>query len=198
MAAEREGASLSEQYRFIVGSAGTRFAAVVAGLVLGLPVFAYLSGRVAAVFYVHVGLAALWFGMDFFLRYVLAPAVDAAGPETATTLTPILTPRALVVGESLTLGTVGSGIGLAHRLGYLADPEAWVWGALGIAAVMVFIAFVPLRRRQAEILLELDSPDPDRERVEDLGETTDRLLAVMTVLFLLVLVMMVGMRGLLG
>lgn len=190
--------SRGDQYRFIITATGTRYATVAAGLILGLPVIAYLSGNVTALFFVHIGLAAFWFGMDFFFRYVLAPAVEASGPETAASLLPHLSPRIMVVGEALTLGTIGSGIGLAQRLGYLATPDVWVWGALGIAAVMIYIAFVPLHHSQTELLLELDSVAPDGERVEALNGKALRWLMAMTGLFLLIILMMAGMRGLLG
>lgn len=187
-----------EQYRFIISSAGSRYATVAAGLILGVPVIAYLSGSVAAMFYVHIGLAAFWFGMDFFFRYVLAPAVAASGPDTAAALIPNLSPRIMVVGESLTVGTIGSGLGLAHRFDYLVTPPVWVWGALGIAAVMLGIAFGPLHHYQLEMLRELDSPAPNGERVEHLNETAMRWLMGMTGLFLLITLMMVGLRGLIG
>jgi hypothetical protein len=190
--------SRGDQYRFIIGSAGTRYATVAAGLIFGLPVIAYLSGSVTALFYVHIGLAAFWFGMDFFFRYVLAPAVEASGPKTAASLLPHLSPRIMVVGESLTLGTIGSGMGLAQRLGYLATPEVWVWSALAIAAVMIYIAFVPLHHYQTELLLELDSVAPNGERIEMLNGKALHWLMNMTGLFLLIILMMVGMRGLLG
>jgi hypothetical protein len=189
--------SRGDQYRFIITATGIRYATVAGGLILGLPVIAYLSGSVTALFYVH-GLAAFWFGMDFFFRYVLAPAVEASGPETAASLLPHLSPRIMVVGESLTLGTIGSGIGLAQRLGYLATPEVWVWGALAIAAIMIHIAFVPLHHYQTELLLELDSVAPNDERIEILNGKALHWLTSMTGLFLLIILMMVGMRGLLG
>jgi hypothetical protein len=187
-----------DQYRFIIGAAGTRYTILAMGLILGLPVIAYLSGSVTALFYVHIGLAAFWFGMDFFFRYVLAPAVDASGPETAASLLPHLSPRIMVVGESLTLGTIGSGIGLAQQFGYLTTPPVWVWGALAIAAVMIYIAFVPLHHYQTELLFELDSAAPNGERVETCNEKALGWLTGMTGLFLLIILMMVGMRGLIA
>src|SRR5699024_4694383 len=141
MATVETDPSRREQYRFIIEAAGPRYAAVAVSLILGLPVVAYLSGNTTVLFYVHVGLAAVWLGTDFFFRYVLTPAIDESGSETALALIPHLSSKLMVVGESLTLGTVGSGVGLADRFGYLADPTVWVWGALAIAFVMVAIAF---------------------------------------------------------
>jgi hypothetical protein len=48
------------------------------------------------------------------------------------------------------------------------------------------------------MLLELDSSAPDSERVETLNGTAMRWLMGMTGLFLLIILMMVGMRGLIG
>lgn len=132
------------EYRLVIDKAGHQFVAVVVLLILGLPIAAYLSGILGVLFYVHFTLAAIWVGTDFFFRYSLAPAVGRSGPDTAMALIPTLTPRLMVVGESLTLGVIGSGIGLAHRFGYLAKPTIWVWGALVISIPIVFFAFVPL------------------------------------------------------
>lgn len=183
-----------DEYRYVVDSAGRRFAWVVVGLILGLPIVAYLSGIVEALFWVHITLAAIWVGTDIFFRYSLAPAVAAAGPETAMALIPNLTPRLMIVGESLTLGVIGSGIGLAYRIGYLANPSVWIWGALVIAVVMLYFAFVPLHHYQIEMLMELDSEEPDGERVGQLNDTAMQWLMGMTVLLVLMLVMMTGIR----
>jgi hypothetical protein len=198
MATGEAGLSRREQYRFVITAAGPRYASITIALILGLPVGAYISGNSMVLFYVHIGLAAFWFGMDFFFRYVLAPAVAEAEPQIVASLLPHLSPKIMVVGEALTLGTLGSGVGLAHRLGYLTTPTVWVWGALGIATVMLFIAFIPLHSSQTELLLELDSTSPDLVRVEKLNQTALRWLMGMTSLFLTILVMMVGMRGLIG
>lgn len=181
----------------VVDKAGSRFVAMAVALILGLPIVTYLSGVIGAMFYVHITLAAVWVGTDFFFRYALAPAVGRSGPETAMSLVPNLTPRLMVVGESLTLGVIGSGIGLAHRLGYLANPTVWVWGALVVAVPIMFFAFVPLHHYQIEMLLELDSPTPDGERVGQLNDTAMQWLMGMTGLLLLMLLMMAGMRGVL-
>lgn len=188
------GPNRLDEYRYVIDAAGRRFASLVVLLVFGFPLVAYVSGVVQALFYVHITLAAVWVGTDIFFRYSLAPAVGAAGPETAMSLIPNLTPRLMIVGESLTLGVIGSGIGLAHRLGYLANPSVWIWGALGIAIVMLFFAFVPLHHYQIEMLFELDSSDPDGERIGELNDTAMRWLMGMTVLLVVMLLMMTGIR----
>lgn len=182
------------EYRYVVDKAGQRFASIVVILVIGLPLVTYISGIEQALFYVHITLAAVWVGTDIFFRYSLAPAVGASGPETAMSLIPNLTPRLMIVGESLTLGVIGSGIGLAHLLGYLVTPSVWIWMALGIAVLMLFFAFVPLHHYQIEMLLELDSSDPNGERVGELNATAMQWLMGMTVLLFVMLFMMTGIR----
>jgi hypothetical protein len=195
MAAINNQSGHSERIWYVIESAGTQYAAGAAGLILGLPIVTFLSGDTTAMFYVHVGLGAFWFGLDYFFRYVLAPAIDKAGPEVATSLIPHLTPKIMVVGESLTLGTIGSGIGLAYRLGYWSNPSVYLWGALGVAMVMLLIAFGPLHRLQTEMLIELASSEPDGQRVAKLNSTALRWLMGMTGLMLVIIAMMTGLRG---
>lgn len=195
MAAINERSGHRERIWFVIESAGTSYAAVAVGLILGLPILAFLSGDVTTMFYVHIGLGAFWFGLDYFFRYVMAPALEKAGPDVATSLIPHLTPKIMVVGESLTLGTIGSGIGLAYLLGYWTTPSLYLWGALGIAGVMLLIAFGPLHRLQTEMLVELASSEPDGKRVAELNSKALRWLFGMTGLMLVIIGMMTGLRG---
>ena len=187
--------STIEEIQFVIDSAGSQYAGMAAGLILGLPVVAFLSGSSTLLFYVHVGLGAFWFGLDFFFRYVMAPALENAGPDTATSVIPHLTPKIMVVGESLTLGTIGSGITLAYRLGYWSSPSVYLWGALAVAIVMILIAFGPLHSLQTAMLIELASSAPDGQRVGELNRRALRWLMGMTGLMLVVIAMMTGLRG---
>ena len=200
MAAASADMGRMAEYRMVVDKAGGGFVRTVLPLTLGLPVLAYLLsyflGMAWFLFYVHITLATVWVGTDIFFRYSLAPAVGESGPETAMSLIPNLTPRLMTVGESLTLGVVGSGIGLAHQLGYFVRPSVFVWGALVVAVGTIYIAFVPLHHYQVEMLLELDSEEPDGEHVGQLNDTAMTWLMGMTVLLVVMLFMMVGMRGL--
>jgi hypothetical protein len=63
---------------------------------------------------------------------------------------------------------------------------------------VIVIAFGPLHHYQTEMLIELASPAPNSERVAHLNRTAMRWLMGMTGLFLLIILMMVGMRGLIG
>lgn len=195
MSVVNEPSNRIESYQYILDRASYSYSVVA--VCVGGPIVAYLSGSLALMFYTHVALGAFWFGLDFFFEYVLAPALEDAGPETAMGLIPSLQPNAMVFGEGLTVGTIISGIGLASRLGYLANPSIWVWGSLGIVAVLLVLAFVPMHHYQMEMLLELESPDPDGERIEANNAKVLRTLKVMVVLMLAIIVMMTGIRGLL-
>ena len=186
-----------EEVQFIIDSAGSQYAGTAAGLILGMPVVAFLSESATLLFYVHVSLGAFWFGLDYFFRYVMAPALERAGPDTATSVIPHLTPKIMVVGESLTLATIGSGIALAYRLGYWSDPSIYLWGALGVAMIMILIAFGPLHSLQTAMLVELVSSSPDGQRVSELNRRALRWLMGMTGLMLVIIAMMTGLRGLL-
>lgn len=99
------------------------------------------------------------------------------------------------VAEPLSLGVVASGIGLAHLLGYWANPTHWLWAALGITVVMLAIGFGPLHSITPTMIVENARPDPD-------GATLDALFAgamkwglVQTTLMLAIIGMMTGVRG---
>jgi hypothetical protein len=189
--------SHGERLWFVIEAAGTRYTTIAVGLILGLPLVAFLSGDPTVLFYIHVGLGAFWFGLDFFFRYVMAPALEKAGPEIAASVIPYLTPKIMVVGESLTLGTIGSGIGLAYLFGYWANPSVYLWGALVLAGVMIAIAFGPLHSLQTAMLVELASAEPDGSRVSKLNGQALRWLLGMTGLMVIIVAMMTGLRGLL-
>ena len=127
----------------------------------------------------------------------MAPVSEKAGPEAAASIIPHLTPKLMVVGESLTLGTIGSGLGLAYVLGYWAVPSMYLWGAVMLAVVMIAIAFGPLHSLQTAMVVELASAEPDGDRVNNLNERALDWLLGMTGLMLVIIAMMTGLRGLL-
>ena len=196
MAVVNEPSNRLESYQYIFDRASYSYSVIA--ICVGGPIVAYLSGNLALMFYTHVALGAFWFGLDFFIEYVLAPAMDDAGPDTASGLIPSLQPNAMVFGEGLTVGTIISGIALADQLGYLANPSIWIWGALGIAAILLVLAFVPMHHYQMEMLMELESPEPDGERIQANNKKALRTLKIMVVLMLAAIVTMTGLRGLIG
>lgn len=185
-----------QELGLIVEQAGSRFTAVALLVTLGLPLAAYLSGVPSVLFYVHVALGAFWFGFDFFFKFVLGPALDASPDDAVGAVQRQLVPKIIVVAEPLSVGVVGSGIGLASLLGYWADPSIWLWGALGIGVLMLVNGFGPLHLATTRMAVELSSAEPDGERVGELFEMALRWGLLQTLFMIAILVMMVGMRGL--
>jgi hypothetical protein len=186
-----------EELRTVVQRADLEFVLAAALITIVAPAVAYLSGRAAILFYVHVALGAFWFGLDFFFKFVLDPAFDASPEEAAGAVQYHLIPKLAVIAEALSVGVVGSGIALADLFGYWADPSIWLWGALGIGILMLANGFGPLHRTTTDMILELEAEEPDSERLEALFETALRWGLLQTVFMLAIIVMMVGLRGLL-
>ena len=183
-----------EQFGATIDSANPRFAAAAAGITLGAPIVAFLSGDVRALFYVHVALGSFWFGLDLFFKFVLGPALGQAGPEPSSEVNRFLVPKMVTVAEPLSLGVVGSGIGLAYLLGYWADPTVPLWGALATSLVMLAIGFGPLHLITLRMSSEFSMPDPDGAVLEELFGGAMRWGLVQTVLMLVVVGMMTGLR----
>jgi len=186
-----------EEIELLIDLADTRFTAGVLAVTLGTPVAAYLTGNAGLMFYVHVALGAFWFGLDFFFKFVLGPSLDASPADAAAAVNRQFVPKLVAVAEPLSLGVVGSGIGLASLLGYWATPSIWLWVALGVSGLMLLIGFGPLHRVTTTLVVELDTEEPDGERVEALFGRAMRWGLVQTVCMLTVLVTMVGLRGVL-
>lgn len=198
MAAVSEPTTHRDELALLVELADQRFALGAALITLGVPLVAFLSGIESVLFYVHVALGAFWFGLDFFFKFVLGPALDAAPDEAAGAVNHHLVPKMVVVAEPLSLGVIGSGIGLAHLLGYWNNPTIWVWGALGIGVLMLINGFGPLHVVTTRMAVELSEEQPDGERLEQLFGKAMQWGMLQTVFMLAILAMMVGMRGPLG
>lgn len=186
-----------QELSLVVELADRRFAIASLLVTIGLPLAAFLSGDPSVMFYVHVALGAFWFGFDFFFKFVMGPAFDASPEEAVGAVNRQLVPKIVVLAEPLSVGVIGSGIGLAHLLGYWEDPSIWLWGALGIGILMLVNGFGPLHRATTSMVVEMAAEEPDGERIGTLFEQALRWGMLQTVFMLAVLGMMVGLRGLL-
>ena len=195
MATIEQPTSHRQEVGLVVDLADERFALVAVLVTLGVPLLAFVSGIAAVMFYVHVALGAFWFGLDFFFKFVLGPALDEAPERAAGAVNAHLVPKIVVVAEPLSVGVVGSGIGLAYLLGYWSAPTVWLWGALGIGVLMLLNGFGPLHFTTTEMAVELSKDDPDGDRVEALFGKAMRWGLLQTIFMLAIVAMMVGMRG---
>ena len=196
MAVIDQPTSHREELGLVVERADQQFAITAVLITIGAPVVAYLSGIASLMFYVHVALGAFWFGLDFFFKFVLGPSLDAAPDEAAGAVNYQLIPKLAVVAEPLSIGVIGSGIGLAHMLGYWLNPSIWLWGALGIGVLMLVNGFGPLHFATTKMVVELDKDEPDSDRLNALFGMALQWGLLQTVFMIAIIVMMVGLRGL--
>ena len=197
MAVIDQPATHREELGVVIERADQRFAIAAVLITIGAPVVAYLSDIASLMFYVHVALGAFWFGLDFFFKFVLGPSLDAAPEEAVGAVNYHLIPKLAVVAEPLSVGVVGSGIGLAHLLGLWADPSVWLWGALVIGILMLLNGFGPLHSATTKMVVELDKDEPDGERLEALFGKALQWGLLQTLFMIAILAMMVGLRGML-
>lgn len=186
-----------DELGLLVELADRRFAVITGLVTLGIPIAAFLSGIESLLFYVHVALGAFWFGLDFFFKFVLGPSLAAAPDEAAGAVNHTFIPKLVVVAEPLSVGVIGSGIGLAALLGHWANPSIWLWGALVIGVLMLIVGFGPLHLITTRMVVELDKEAPDVERLDRLFGKAMQWGLLQTVFMLAIIVMMVGLRGLL-
>ena len=196
MAVADRSTSHREAVGLVIDRADQQFALAALLVTIGTPVVAYLSGIVPVMFYIYVALGAFWFGLDFFFTFVLGPSLDAAPDEAAGAVNYHLVPKLAVVAEPLSVGVVGSGIGLAEMLGYWASPSIWLWGALLVGILMLANGFGPLHAATTKLVVELDTDEPDADRLDALFDTALRWGLLQTVFMLVIVAMMVGLRGL--
>lgn len=185
-----------EELGRLIELADKQFTIAVLVITIGTPILAYVSGITSILFYVHVALGAFWFGLDFFFKFVLGPSLDAAPDDAAGAVNHRLIPKMVAVAEPLSVGVIGSGIGLAAMMNYWADPSIWLWGALIIGVLMLINGFGPLHIVTTRMVVELDKEKPDGERLDALFGKAMRWGLLQTVFMLAIIVMMVGLRGL--
>lgn len=196
MASVEKPASHLDELGLVVELADRRFTVAAVLITIGAPLVAYLSGIPSLLFYVHVALGAFWFGLDFFFKFVLGPSLDAAPEAAAGAVNRQLVPKMIAVAEPLSVGVIGSGIGLADLLGYWAEPSIWLWGALAIGGLMLLNGFGPLHVVTTKMTVELDAEEPDGERLDALFGKAMQWGLLQTVFMLAIVVTMVGLRGL--
>lgn len=196
MATTSTPTSHREELGIIVELANRQFTIAAVLITIGTPILAYVSRIPSLMFYTHVALGAFWFGLDFFFKFVLGPSLDAAPNEAASAVNHQLVPKMIAVAEPLSVGVIGSGIGLASLLGYWANPTIWLWGSLGIGVLMLINGFGPLHIVTTKMAVELNKDNPNGERIDALFGKAQQWGLLQTVFMLSIIVMMVGLRGL--
>jgi hypothetical protein len=197
MATTNVPTSHRQELELLIQLADRQFTIAAVFVTLGIPILVYFSGITSLMFYTHVALGAFWFGLDFFFEFALGPSLDAAPEDAASAVNHQLIPKMVAVAEPLSVGVIGSGIGLASMFGYWSSPSIWLWGSLGVGVLMLINGFGPLHILTTKMVVELNKEGPDGERIDSLFGKVQRWGLLQTVFMLAIIVMMVGLRGLL-
>jgi hypothetical protein len=183
-----------ERYRLMVDAASRPFAVGAVAVPLVLPVLGYLSGDVRVMFTVHLFLGAFWFGTAVLGAVVLGPVMGGLSEEANVEFAEGFVPKMNLLMEPVSVGVVGSGIGLAGMMGLWDSPTPSLWAALAIAVALLVLGFGPLHKFTAGMFDEIAADDTDRERLASLNEKYGMLSLVELALMVAIVATMSGLR----
>ncbi|WP_436932171.1 hypothetical protein [Halosimplex halobium] len=186
--------SRRERYRFMALAASKPFAVGAVLVPLLLPVVGYLSGDVRVMFTVHLFLGAFWFGTAVLGAVVLGPVMGSLSEEANVEFAEGFVPRMNLLMEPVSVGVVGSGIGLAGMMGLWASPTPSLWAALGLAVALLVLGFGPLHKFTAGMFDEIAAEDTDHERLAALNRKYGMLSMVELLLMVAIVATMSGLR----
>ncbi|QLH81331.1 hypothetical protein [Halosimplex pelagicum] len=183
-----------ERYRFMALAASKPFAVGAILVPLLLPVVGYLSGNYRAMFTVHLFLGAFWFGTAVLGAVVLGPVMGSLSEEANAEFAEGFVPRMNLLMEPVSVGVVGSGIGLADMMGLWASPTPSLWAALALAVALLVLGFGPLHTFTAGMFDEIAAEDTDHERLASLNKKYGMLSMVELLLMIAIVATMSGLR----
>lgn len=96
--------------------------------------------------------------------------------------------------EPVSLGGVGSGVGLARLMWLWDSPTPSLWAAAVLAAALLVLGFGPLHTCTAGMFDEIAADDTDHERLADLNEKYGVLTLVELELMVAIVDTMSGLR----
>lgn len=186
-----------DRVRHLADAANPAFAAGSVLVPLVLTAGSYAAGSNIALYYTHVGLGALWFGLVLFIPLVLGPVLGAVGPDVAGQVGSRLTPKNSWFLGSISTFTILSGALYAEMMGYLAGPASpWVTVAVFLGVLVYLLGMVGPFRYNLKIYYEGASPEPDPERIGELKQKMQYFGPVQICLMLGILFVMAQMGGL--
>jgi len=183
-----------ERYRLMVDAASRPFAVGAVAVPLVLPVLGYLSGDVRVMFTVHLFLGAFWFGTAVLGAVVLGPVMGGLSEEANVEFAEGFVPKMNLLMEPVSVGVVGSGIGLAGMMGLWDSPTPSLWAALAIAVALLVLGFGPLHKFTAGMFDEIAADDTDHERLASLNKKYGMLSLVELALMVAIVATMSGLR----
>jgi hypothetical protein len=183
-----------ERYRLMTDAASRPFAVGAIAVPLILPALGYLSGDVRIMFTVHLFLGAFWFGTAVLGAVVLGPVMGGLSEDANIEFAEGFVPKMNLLMEPVSVGVVGSGIGLASMMELWASPTPSLWAALVLAVALLALGFGPLHRFTAGMFDEIAAEETDHERLAALNEKYGMLSLVELVLMIAIVATMSGLR----
>ncbi|NIC00324.1 hypothetical protein [Halobacterium sp. R2-5] len=183
-----------ERYRLMAAAASRPFAAGAIAVPLVLPALGYLSGDVRIMFTVHLFLGAFWFGTAVLGAVVLGPVMGSLSAEANAEFAEGFVPKMNLLMEPVSVGVVGSGVGLASMMGLWSSPTPSLWAALVIAVALLALGFGPLHKFTAGMFDEIAADDTDHERLAALNKKYGMLSLVELALMVVIVATMSGLR----
>ena len=183
-----------ERYSLMADAASRPFAAGAVVVPLVLPVLGYLSGDIRIMFTVHLFLGAFWFGTAVLGAVVLGPVMGSLSEEANVEFAEGFVPKMNLLMEPVSVGVVGSGIGLASMMGLWASPTPSLWAALVLAIALLILGFGPLHKFTAGMFDEIAADNTDHERLAALNKKYGMLSLVELVLMIAIVATMSGLR----
>jgi hypothetical protein len=175
-------------------AASRPFAAGAVVVPLLLPVLGYLSGDVRVMFTVHLFLGAFWFGTAVLGAVVLGPVMGSLSEGANVEFAEGFVPKMNLLMEPVSVGAIGSGIGLASMMGLWASPTPSLWAALALAIALLILGFGPLHKFTAGMFDEVAADETDHERLDSLNKKYGMLSLVELVLMIAIVATMSGLR----
>lgn len=105
-------------------------------------------------------------------------------------------PRKNLLMEPVSIGVIGSGIGLASMMGLWASPSPplSLWTALVPAIALPILGFGPLHKFTAGMFDGIDAKETDHKRLASLNKKYGMLSLVELVLMIAIVATMSGLR----
>ncbi|MFC6727693.1 hypothetical protein ACFQDG_03455 [Natronoarchaeum mannanilyticum] len=145
-------------------------------------------------FTVHLFLGAFWFGTAVLGAVVLGPVMGSLSEEANAEFAEGFVPKMNLLMEPVSVGTIGSGIGLASMMRLWASPSPTLLAALAIAIALLILGFGPLHTFTAGMFDEIAAEDTDHERLAALNKKYGMLSLVELVLMIAIVITMSGLR----
>lgn len=175
-------------------AASRPFAVGAVAVPLVLPVVGYLSGDVQIMFTIHLFLGAFWFGTAVLGAVVLGPVMGSLSEEANAEFAEGFVPKMNLLMEPISVGVIGSGIGLASMMRLWESPTPALWAALALAIALLVLGFGPLHKFTAGMFDEIAAEKTDHERLAALNKKYGMLSMVELGLMIAIVLTMSGLR----